>query len=162
MATNYVKTIQEFHKDVEFVNNGSETDYSAIEWIDPAIDQATLDGEWLDYLKARRYEEVDKRTQELISEGFVYDSVTFSLSSMAQTNWIGMKQAADLSLLTYPFAVSTKDDGEYELDDLADLDAFYQTALGVKITHLGSGRALKVSIKDAVDEAALDAIVDNR
>jgi len=123
---------------------------------------ADHDAEPLAELKARRYQEIDERTGELIAAGFTYDSVVFSLSANAQTNWIGLKQAADLALLTYPFGVSTKADAEYFLDDDTDVNNFYATGLGTKVAHLASGRALRNQIIAATTKAEVDAIVDER
>ncbi len=116
-----------------------------------------------DYKKLR-LNEIDNRTQELILQGFSFGSPveTFSLSEPAQTNWIGLKQAADAGMITFPTSVSTKDDGEYSIADAAELANFYGAGLAAKKSHLDSGRSLKISINSAADEAAVDAVVDSR
>jgi len=116
----------------------------------------------LDQCKMSACAAIDARTSELIDEGFTYDSVQFSLSELAQINWIGLKISEQNAILTYPFDVSTKDDGEYSLPDAQAIQDFFATGVGVKIGHIQSGRALKVSVKNAVDEAAVDAVIDNR
>jgi len=81
------------------------------------------------------------------------------LSIEAQSNWLGLKTLE--SLLTFPMDVTTKDDQAYNLTS-ANLDSFVGAAAAAKQGHLDSGRVLKVSIDGAADQAALDAIVDNR
>jgi len=130
------------------------------------IKEAVLvrDGSHLDVtlndLKQLRINEIDLRTQELIEQGFVYNSQTFSLSSSAQRNWLAVEQFKDS--LTYPFGISTKDSGQYLIADATEAHTFSLTALGAAETHYSSGRALKQSVKSAVDAAAVDAVVDNR
>lgn len=124
------------------------------------------DAEWdaanLNAYKAERHAEVDLRTLQLISAGFLYDSKTFSLSTNAQTNWQALQSAGDASRLTFPVAVSTKDGGEYTISDLATLTAFTTTALGTAKTHYDSGRALRLQITAAATKSAVDAVEDNR
>jgi hypothetical protein len=119
-----------------------------------------VEAETLADLKARRIIEIDNVTQELIKGGFTYDSHQFSLSEKAQINWVGIKAAIDI--LTFPVSVTTLADTEYSLADSAAAVTFCGTALGTKQAYLDSGRALKIQINDAVDHAAVDAIVDNR
>lgn len=116
----------------------------------------------LDEQKQLRLKEIDNKTQELIAQGFTFDSESFSMSSLAQNNWVGLKQAAQNDLISYPFGISTKDDGEYELTSKTEVTNFYVTGLEVKIGHLSTGRALKLQIKNATTQAELDAVVDNR
>lgn len=114
----------------------------------------------LDY-KHNRYVEIDNRTGELISVGYVYNSVRFSLSQNAQINISAVNQTRDE--LTYPISFSNIDDTEtYSVVSSADMHGIYLTALGTKKTHLDSGSVLKDGIRDAVDEAAVDLIIDNR
>jgi len=109
--------------------------------------------------KHARHVEIDERTVELINGGFAHDSKVFSLSEPAQINWLGLVvKEADL---TWPVEITTKDDEAYSLIQ-TDLPTFTNTAMGTKQAHMDSGRALKVSTNAAVDQAALDAIVDTR
>jgi len=123
----------------------------------PEPDPSTLEQVKLDACAA-----VDRRTGELIAAGFTYDSTLFSLSEVAQINWVGLKVSDQNAMITYPFGVTTKDDSEYLIQNTSDLSDFFIAGVGVKIGHLQTGRALKVSIKAAVDEAAVAAVVDNR
>ena len=115
--------------------------------------------ETLDQLKVRRGTEVDIRTDELIGQGFAFDSKQFSLSLPAQKNWLGLKVLE--SMLTWPVAITTINDNEYQLAQ-ANVNNFVGAGQMVIQTHLNSGRALKVQISSAANKAAVDAIVDNR
>lgn len=117
----------------------------------------------LDQYKACRFKEIDARTFELISQGFTYQSLVFSLSQNAQINISGMHQSRDDVAVTYPIAYSTLDDlNHYNVEDSADLHVMYLTALGTKKAHVDSGTVLKDAIRDAVDADAVLAVIDNR
>ena len=117
------------------------------------------DGYSLESLKNEKILEIDTRTEELIAEGFVFDSNRFSLSLAAQKNWLGLKVLE--SLLTWPVSITTFDDGVYLLSS-TKLTYFLSTGEGVVQAHLDSGRLLKTQVINAVDKTALAAIVDNR
>ncbi len=109
--------------------------------------------------KQLRYNEIDGKTVSLIAAGFSFDSQAFSLSSSAQMNWSTLKdQEAEF---TWPVEVSTKDNNAYSLTQ-ANLTAFWTAGRDATKGHLDTGRALKKSVFDAADEAAVNAVVDNR
>ena len=103
---------------------------------------------------------IDAKTKTLIEQGFVYNSVLFSASETAQRNFMAVDQFKDD--LTYPFGVSTKLDGEYDITDAIEAHSFTLTALGTIESHYGSGRALKQLVNACVSETEVDAIEDNR
>lgn len=108
-----------------------------------------------------RYEEVDTRSGELINQGYSYGGHQLSLSQNAQLNLLGLNSSR--TELTYPIEYNDIDDsGVYSIQDATDMHNMYLTALGTKKAHLDSGTALKDSIRTAVDEAAIQAIIDNR
>jgi hypothetical protein len=109
--------------------------------------------------KTLRYNEIDAKTGALIGAGFTYDSKQFSLSSAAQRNWSEIH--SNQTEFTFPLAISTLDNDEYSLAS-ANVNAFWTAGKDALKGHLDSGRALKKSVFDAVDEAAVDAVVDNR
>jgi hypothetical protein len=114
--------------------------------------------------KLLRFDEIDKRTGEKITEGFEFPPASgnvFSFSANAQSNLLGTYSAKDL--LTYPFGWSTKDDHlVYQIADVAEMSNFFLTALGTKKAWQDSGTALKQAVEAATDEAEVDAIIDNR
>lgn len=112
-------------------------------------------------LKEYRYNEIDYKTGELIKLGFVYNTITFSLSENAQNNLLGVYSTKEL--LTYPFEWSSKDDSQiYSIVDATEMATFFMTALGAKKAHQDSGRTLKNQITNATDIASVNAIVDAR
>jgi len=159
MPKDYMKLLVTNHSGVSATCNGDTTVYTNIIWHDPPVTQATLDSEYLDYKKQERYKEIDLRTTQLISVGFTYDSNTFSLSTNAQTNWNNLKN--NKVDFIWPVEVSTIDNNVYSLA-LADIGTFWENEKDAVNGHLDSGRSLKKSIFDAVDETAIDAVVDTR
>jgi len=116
----------------------------------------------LEIERAKRIKEVNSKTDRIIAKGVEFDGHTFSLSLPAQKNWMGSLVAEHESWNTYPYPVSTKDDGEYLIQDVATLKQFSLTVLGAVQVALAEGRALKKLIKAATTLTELDAITDDR
>ena len=113
--------------------------------------------------KDERYKEIDGRTFELISAGFTYKSLVFSLSQNAQINILGMDATRDDPAMSYPIEYSTIDDlAHYSVLDATDLHTMYLTALGTKKAWVDSGTVLKDAVRAAIDENAVSLIIDNR
>ena len=83
----------------------------------------------------------------------------FSLSTQAQTNWLGLISLQ--SLFTWPMGITDNANTTYELAQ-ANVTPFVATGCGVISAAIGSGRALKIAVNAAADQAALDAVVDTR
>lgn len=112
-------------------------------------------------LKEYRYTEIDNKTGELISQGYTYNGIVFSMSANAQSNLLGTYSSKDL--LSYPFAWNSKDDSStYQIADATEMTTFFMTALATKKAHQDSGTTLKTEVRDAVDIAAVNLIIDNR
>jgi hypothetical protein len=117
----------------------------------------------LDEYKQLRYKEIDSKSGELISQGFTYQSKTFSLSTSAQTNILALDNTRDDPALTYPIKYNTLDDlDSYDVVDSTDLHNMYLTALSTKKAILDGGTTLKTSVRNATTEAEVDAVIDNR
>lgn len=115
--------------------------------------------EYKDY----RYAQIDKKSGELIANGYVHATKTFSLSHLAQTNLLGIYVARDELWMTYPITYNTIDDHDtHDIQDASEIEAMYQLALGTKKTHLDNGTALKNQIREASTATAVQAIIDNR
>jgi hypothetical protein len=146
--------------------NGSDTvrgDSVCVIEPDVKVNDGTLTQLTLANYKQLRYNEIDKRTGELILQGYVYSSKTFSLSETAQTNILALDNTRDDPALTYPITYNTIDDLDtYSVVDSTDLHNMYLTALATKKSHLDSGTVLKQQVRDAVDKAAVDLVIDNR
>jgi hypothetical protein len=109
-------------------------------------------------LKQLRYNEIDGKTLTLMKT-FTYDNKSFSLSIDAQMNWNALKNnEADFS---WPVSISTADNYEYSLSQ-SNLTAFWTAGRDAVKTALDGGRQLKKQIYDALDSAAVDAVVDTR
>jgi len=111
--------------------------------------------------KLARRSSVDNKSVALIGAGFTVDGKTFSASDTAQLKWLGMYTSrADLS---YPVTVPAKDDLSFvSLIEAADIATYYAALLARIQTVLSGGVTLKAQIAAATNQAALDAIVDDR
>lgn len=134
--------------------------YNNITFLGNTHHKNDLDALWLDTQKHMRKLAIDKRTAQLFAQGFTYDGVLFSLSPVSQLNWNAIE--AERDELTYPFDISTKDGGEYQLPDAAAVHAFALTGLGAGQAYYDAGRNLRLLIDAATTQAELDAIVDDR
>jgi len=125
------------------------------------LDSIINDGDLeLDSAKNNKKKTIDAKTDELILNGFTYDSTVFSLSLAAQSTWTGMFSAQ--AYLTYPMAVSTLSSASYSLADATAVTNFYLTGVGTIEAVLGSGRSLKVAVNACTTIAEVNAIVDPR
>lgn len=114
-------------------------------------------------LKTARYLEIDVRTGELISGGFLYAGLQFSLSTEAQARLMGINQVRENPAVVYPITWNNLSDTiTYDLANAAEVLTFYLTAVGTYRAHVDSGTALKNQIRAAANKAAVDAVVDNR
>lgn len=125
-----------------------------------AVHKATMP---LEAAKDRKLTAIDRRSDELLTEGFVYDSKTFSLSVKAQSKMMGMHQIRNDATVTYPIVWSTLDDGSsISLADAATVHSFVLAALGALRSVLDSGTTLKISVVAATTIVEVDAVVDTR
>ena len=109
--------------------------------------------------KTAKYVEIDQKTKAFIDVGFTYDSKSFSLSTAAQINWNVLKNTE--SEFSWPVDISTKDNDTYSLIQV-NLSAFWTIVKDTIKGHLDSGRVKKKQVFDAVDQEALDLVVDDR
>lgn len=124
-----------------------------------AGEKTAVDAAGLGALKIKRYAEIDANTSALIAVGFVFEGKTFSLSIPAQINWNTLK--SNESDFSWPVEVTKLNNDSYSLLQ-NKLVSFWITGRDATVAHLDSGRALKKSIFDAADKAAVDAVVDTR
>lgn len=120
-------------------------------------------GVFVESISARKQEknyQIDRRTRQLISGGFVYDGKRFSLSRNAQINWLGLD--ARITVETYPLSIVTADDEPYTIANQGEAKALVDAAYAAKRGHQLSGAAKKIEVDRAADIAAVDAVVDDR
>ena len=86
--------------------------------------------------------QIDKRTQELIFEGFSFAGLHWSLSINAQINWNNLPQLPEI---VFPLAIQDVDGNNYNLE-YSDRMNFYYTAVNIKNSHLQSGNILKTQV----------------
>ena len=121
------------------------------------------EGDWviddLDILKEERYKEINIQTGVLLSAGFTYDGKTFKLTPNAIFNWNALKVSkADF---VFPKKIGCMDNDQYSLTN-ANVQSFWEAGKTAFEPIVEGGSDLKKSIFDAVDEAAIGAIIDNR
>ena len=116
----------------------------------------------LNIQKETRIIQIDARTQEIISNGFQFDGQMFSLSTNAQQNWTVLMVMLLAGKLTFPFKITSKDDGSYFVQNLTDLSAFIDSAFYAVNYQLEYGRVLKAAVLAATTQTELDAVVDAR
>lgn len=99
-------------------------------------------------IKRRAYTIVDGYASELISQGFLYDGVTFSLSSNAQTKWNGFFASKDLR--PYPFEVPNIDDSEsYSVTSSTVVENMYLAGVSKVEASLVASNNIKAQIRSA-------------
>lgn len=116
----------------------------------------------LDCLKAKRFAEVDARTDEIVAGGFTYlDGNRYSLSNEAQSRFLAMLVAKDF--LTYPILYNSIDDlRELSLANGDEVLNFVFTAMGAMRSYLDSGTTIKDALRNATTEDEINTIVDPR
>lgn len=139
-------------------------------WVDTAVaemSQAEKDGvDTVDFegRRAQRLTEVDTRTAELVMRGFEYpesSGVFFRLDEKIHKAFTFGGESEFASF--YPIEWSSADNkSSTTFADYAALSVFAKTGEAVELGHDVSGNALKTSLRDATDDAGLDAVVDSR
>lgn len=173
-----------------FIDNGTDKVQVTFDNSKDGAEQAIIDSIVtahvpvdLEDLKKKKNALIDEKTKELIYAGFAYDNNVFSLSSNAQRNWLALNSvwsanffvtqelnptftpaqvydAVESSL--YPSPVTTLDDLEYIFNTYAEYVTFFNAIFAFANGHYLSGRALKEQVNNAVDQAELNSIIDNR
>lgn len=116
----------------------------------------------LDVNKATRARQVDRRTAQLVREGFVHSASGATLSA---TPIAGLSYAAyKLAPTTFPLKFKNIDntDASISIANQGEMDSLYAEYETHLETQRESGRDLVEQIIAAVDQAALDAVADAR
>ena len=112
--------------------------------------------------KQTRIRDFMNRTSEIMQEGFAYDGKVFSLSNNDLGDWAWLAIYDSLGKLTFPRSVSTKDGGEYIIANKQVFSHWMDAGIARALTLKDECRAKRVAVLAAVDEAGLEAVVDNR
>lgn len=136
-----------------------------------AAQEALLDGavatliasfDPLPALKSRKMQNIDTRTEEIVSEGFVYSGATYSLSYRAHLNIFTLLQLHNAGALALPVQVSNADNTIVTSITSANIDAFLQAGLAAHRSAEASAIPIKIAVLAATTVAQLAAVVDNR
>jgi len=123
------------------------------------------DASILPQLKTAKENAIDKRSRELLDQGFLYKGLYYSLSESAQQNWTAMFLFTAVNIFTasdYPYMIIDKDNkNTYNLTHDESLFFFSQGLARVR-NILSTGRELKDNVIEASTVAELNAIADNR
>jgi len=119
----------------------------------------------LDAYKARKFQLIDDKTQELIACGFEFDGNRFSMSQPAQLTWNMLRTSLStgvLSSIDFPRYLSTADNQTYILRTISDANSFFAAYANTVNHHLNAGRDLKSQINNATSKSEIDSIIDSR
>lgn len=115
----------------------------------------------LKYKKKRR-REIVKKTHEKLALGVAHNGKVFSASKKSQDFIAHMKRFIDKGMLVIPIEITTIEDETYTFTTIEDFDLFVSALLDTVKSRKDDERPLKQELFAAVDEAAVDAIIDDR
>lgn len=131
-----------------------------------AGERETFDNNRLHLLKSEKVRTIDRRTNEILDQGFEYppgSNVFYSMSAQAQINMTNLLMIKDSPILTYPIKYNSKNDRDaVSINTPNDIVMFYQMALSTLRGTLDSGTALKDLVRAATNKTELDLVVDPR
>ena len=113
-------------------------------------------------LKVVRLAEIDGVTQDIVDEGFLHDAKIFGLAVVDISDFRQWREKVRQGTDTYAKLWVLKDGTSYSIASRAvflQIAATYMEALEAAYT---GGLTLRSDIADAVDDAAVDAVVDSR
>lgn len=156
---NYSKIMDTNFPNEAYSVSTTPEDYNCITFHGTPRTKVELDALWLPIYKTDKIIEINDRSEELIGEGFTYDSELFDAKLEDRVNYGHIDQFQ--AILPFPVDIHTKTGGVYSLEQV-DVAAFIGAALTHVNTILGAGNALKALVNAATDEAGVDAVVDTR
>lgn len=113
--------------------------------------------------KQRRIRQIDQRTSELVTAGLEAAPGKFVSTTLeAQQNLHDLAILVLMGQDPFPQGVSTNDGDQYIISDMTDFNRIVGLMLTHKLTPLNTGRQLRQDVIAAVDEDALDLVMDTR
>lgn len=113
--------------------------------------------------KHYRIDQINLKTTELIDGGYTWAGKQFPLSTNGQINLLGLVNASQLGMLTFPIDLNTLDDEDrHPIADTTEVYQIFGTALATKKSYLDSGTALKEAIMACTTDLEVSQIIDNR
>lgn len=129
-----------------------------------AAEKAAVDDDptTLAALKVVRLAEIDSVTQDIIAEGFLHDSKIFGLATVDVSNFDNWREKTRQGADTYAKLWVLKDGTSYSIASRAVFLQIYSTCVEAHEAAYTGSLTLRSDIADAVDDAAVDAVVDGR
>lgn len=113
--------------------------------------------------KQAKFEQIDKKTNEIIARGYVWEGVVLSLSLPSQTRLNGVYAMQDDPPGGYPIVWNSLDDNSFvTLEDAKDTVSMHDAAGNRLREVVDSGTAIKEEVRAATTVAEVEAIVDPR
>lgn len=113
-------------------------------------------------LKVVRLAEIDGVTEDIVAEGFLHDSKIFGLATVDVSGFIQWREKVRQGTDTYAKLWVLKDGTSYSIASRAAFLQIYHTCVEAQEAAYSGGLTLRSDIADAVDDAAVDAVVDGR
>ena len=137
-----------------------EYDSEQVVSFDPEVHERTVR---LKVKKQKRFRQIDERTAALVTAGLEAATGKFISTTLeAQQNLHDLAILVLMGQDPFPQGVSTNDGDQYVIADLADFNRIVGLMVTHKLTPLNAGRQLRQDVIAAVDEDALDLVVDTR
>jgi hypothetical protein len=111
-------------------------------------------------LKAARNLEVDRKTMQLFNQGLAFEGGAFPLDLDDSLNYMRMQLFARPE--DFPWDIAQRNRDSFTIRDAAHLKRFGDAATARQQQIVDGAQTLKKAIYDASDEAAVNAIVDDR
>jgi hypothetical protein len=147
----------------DYINTGADQVVIVFPVTLSPAEKATLDtvvlGQALPDAKTQKCNAIDRRTQELIDEGFVFSGRTYGFSA----NLTAFDLLRADPGLAYPIDYDSLDNTSVlSLANANELHTFFLAAFNGLRASLDSGTALKTKVRAAATVADVEAIVDPR
>lgn len=114
-------------------------------------------------LMGQRVVEVRAKTEECFANAHAsFNGVNFTITHIAQANWMAMVTSAQFDMLPYPVEVTSATGAPYAFQTKTEFLAFGQTILGTVKAIVDVERSLVNAILAVTSKPELDAIVDPR
>lgn len=114
-------------------------------------------------IKEEKFAAIDKRTSQMIGEGFTFAGKVFSLSLNAQSTHGGLYMIREEPGLVFPVIVNTIDNLDtYGLSSASEIRDFYLSGVACYHKHLDSGTTLKNVVRSASTILEVAAVTDTR
>lgn len=117
----------------------------------------------LEYYKTLKFAEIDTQSGYLISQGFTYGGLIFSLSTNMQANLSTFIQMDNFSYVDYPVVLSSLDNlSVIEIQNQGELRQFDKDSYTAVSNILVAGNELKQDVRDALTIDDVNAVIDMR